>query len=89
MSAGLHVLEWLCEQLVRALLGGVWLLVCQRRGAAYDRAFHRFTALVDAAPCWPCRIDYGPRSGPLAGWLFILAGEAAEYARMEAEGEWP
>lgn len=52
------ILRWLCEQLVREILWGAWRFVVARSGAAQDRAFLRFQALVDAAPCWPCRIDY-------------------------------
>lgn len=61
MAAVPVVLRWLCEKLVCALLHGAWLQVCKRQGAAYDRAFARFTALVDAAPCWPCRVEFSHR----------------------------
>lgn len=51
-------LRWWCEQLVRALLGGAWRHVVDRAGDAQDRAFARFTALVAAAPCWPCYVEF-------------------------------
>lgn len=57
--AGLEFfMRWWCEELVRALLWGAWELLLKREGEAQDRAFLRFCRLVDAAPCWPCRIDY-------------------------------
>lgn len=85
--------RWWCEELVRALLWGAWTLMLKREGEALDRAFLRFCHLVDAAPCWPCRIDYqhplenqrrferGER-GPWGPSLCITSGQAAEDAAM-------
>ena len=84
-----HVLRWLCEALVRQLLRGAWRFVTSREGLAQDRAFERFCNLVDAAPCWPCYVEYmHPRAmqaRAMAGkrcWqtLLILSGAAADEA---------
>jgi len=87
-------LRWWCEELVRALLRGAWRFVGARDGAAQDAAFARFEGLVDAAPCWPCYVEYwhpramaeratrGLRCQPC---LLILTGEAAEYGWEEEE----
>lgn len=58
VANALHFLAWLREQLVRELLWGAWRHVLAREGAAQDRAFARFEALVNAAPCDPCRVEY-------------------------------
>lgn len=50
--------RWWSEELVRALLWGAWAHVLSRAGDAQDRAFRRFTRLVDAAPLWPCYVEY-------------------------------
>lgn len=86
-----HVLLWLCETLVRALLRGVWRFVVGLEGAAQDRAFARFSALVNSADCFPCRIEWhhprdmdarALRGEALGPCLVILAGTAA------SEGIW-
>lgn len=84
------VLRWLCEQAVRALLRGAWSQVHKRQGAAYDRAFEMFNRLVDAAPCWPCRIEYSKRAtqmpdGGFRAGLCIMTGRAAEEAEQFEE----
>lgn len=88
MAAIPHVLRWLCEQLVRALLWGAWLQMLKREGEALDRAFLRFCRLVDATPCWPCRVEYGHpgrrTSFGFAG-LSITSGRAADDADRMAE----
>lgn len=80
-----HLLRWWCEELVRELLWGAWLHVVDREGDAQDRAFLRFCGLVNAAPCWPCRIDYShpgrhtpDRHGAYSPSLCITSGQAAE-----------
>lgn len=83
------MLPWWCEQLVRELLWGAWEQVLKRQGEALDRAFLRFCRLVNAAPCWPCRIDYAhpgrecvDSTGAHFAGLCITSGKAAEEAAM-------
>jgi hypothetical protein len=87
MSAIPYFIEWLCEQLVRQLLWGVWLRLLTLEGEAQDRGFLRFCRLVNAAPCWPCRIDYQHpnfekrqqlRGGGYRPGLCITTGQAAD-----------
>ncbi len=63
-------LRWLCLELVDGLLRPVWLRYRAERDAGRvdtaARAFQRFCGLVNAAPCWPCRIEFSP-DGPL--WI--------------------
>lgn len=98
MAAIPHVLRWLCEQLVRALLWSAWLQMLKREGEALDRAFLRFCRLVDATPCWPCRIEFQHPglnqkrfergdSGPYCAPLCITTGQAAIDAE-ESEAYW-
>lgn len=65
-------LRWWHEELVRALLWGVWRHVLDRKGSAQDAAFARFQCLVNEANCWPCYISYchPARNVPLedGGW---------------------
>lgn len=51
-------LRWWRAELVRALLWGVWVHVLARRGGAQDRAFDRFTRLVEATDCFPCYVSF-------------------------------
>lgn len=85
----LHALSflnrWWCEELVHALLRGAWRHVLNRKATAQDAAFHRFCSLVNAAPCWPCRIDYShpgrpcpDRHGAYSPSLCITSGDEAE-----------
>jgi hypothetical protein len=67
-SAALHFLRWLCEELVNALLRSVWIRVNRAHGARRALFLRRFEALVDAADCWPCRIQYALGAG-----LFITS----------------
>jgi len=67
----LHFLRWLCEELVHALLRPVWLGYHAAPTARRSVLFRRFCALVDAAPCWPCRIEY-----EVEGPLFISSAPA-------------
>lgn len=82
-STALIYLKWWHEELVHALLWGVWRHVIGRTGAAQDRAFDRFTSLIDSVDCWPCRVSYiHPRlaregNGPFRAPLEILSGAAA------------
>ena len=69
LSALSHLLRWWCESLVDALLRPVynrWQAIPPgtRRATLYSA---RFTALVYATPCYPCRVGWG---GGTAG-LFI------------------
>jgi hypothetical protein len=90
----LVVFRWLHEESVRILLWSAWRFVMERTGAAQDRAFERFTRLVDAVPCMPCRIEYmhpramearaaaGLRCQPC---LVILSAAAAEDEGFDRE----
>lgn len=85
-TALLSILTWLCEELVHALLRPVWLRYCAagHRDRLGDRQetprselyFRRFTRLVDAADCWPCRIEYS------------LGGRLCIYVPDASEGDW-
>lgn len=92
MAAKLHLLRWLCEELVNALLRPVFIRYSAARAhlpfediretPQSARYFSFFTRLVNSAPCWPCRIIFerGGRlqifSAPDDGWSF----DAEDYA---------
>lgn len=91
-------LRWLCDELVRSVLWGVWEHVLRREGDAQDRAFRRFNQLVDGMDCWPCRVSWQhPRlneerhargeRGPWGPSLQILSGAAADGADLWED--WP
>lgn len=73
-SALLLIWEWLCEELVNALLRPVWRRYCaaghrDRRGDRQEtpqseRCYLRFLRLVDKADCWPCYVEFS-RGGAL------------------------
>lgn len=83
LAAWLHFLTWLNRELVNALLRPVWLRYCagleySSDGSCTETArakvcFLRFCRLVDAADCYPCRVDW-----ERCGALIITAGRDAE-----------
>lgn len=81
-------LRWLCRELVNALLRPVWLRYVAKLDAGgwkvAETYFRRFTRLVDAAPCWPCRIEYS-KDGP----LWITTGEDERDEMFEDYLHWP
>jgi hypothetical protein len=62
--------RWYCEQLVSILIGGAFF---RTRRLNTELAWSRFTCLVAACDCWPCRVSW--TEGEL-GWIEISSEPA-------------